>query len=376
MRVLEVTGEPILHGGQEKFIENLIENIDHNDLVIDVLTPYYCENEAFTESVQKFGKGQVYELNLAFTPGKSRRLLLKPIYDFLKTNHYDVVHVHSGSTSVLAYVAKAAHKAKVGKIVVHSHVAGISSIKQKGIRFIMGRLIARNANAFLACSKEAGMAKYPPQIVKRHLKVIKNGINISKYQYDDSRRKAIREQYAINDDTYVLGHVGRFSEQKNHEYLIRLFYEVHNIESDVVLFLVGDGELKSEIIKQVKELEIENHIYFVGNVDNTQDYYQAMDTFLLPSKWEGHPFVTVEAQAAGLPCLVSTSIPEAAIMSDNMKRLDLNEFDSWIRECVSLRKTMRTDNSKRIKQAGYDICTTAAQIRRIYFDQNEEGIIL
>lgn len=370
LRVLEITGEPILHGGQEKFIQNLIENIDHSNLIIDVLTPYYCENDAFVQTV-KNGGGTCYELKLPFLPGKSRHSLMTPIYEFLKRNYYDAVHVHSGSTSVLAYGAKAARRAGIKNIVVHSHVTGITSLKQKMVRFVMGNVVAMNATSFLACSYEAGVAKYPDRIVKNKFKVINNGVNIDKYQYDRMKRNLIRNKYNINDNEYVIGHVGRFSEQKNHEYLISLFDEVHKQISNSRLLLVGDGELKQEIVLNVKKMGLEDSVVFAGNVDNAEDYYQAMDVFVLPSKWEGLPFVIVEAQAAGLPCLVSACTPEAACMSSGMKRLSLEDFTSWIDECIGMRDTDREDNSEKIRLAGYDIRVTAKQIRNLYFGKTE-----
>ena len=317
--------------------------------------------------------GKVYELGLDFQPGQSRKLLYEPVKSFLEEHTYDVVHVHSGSISALAYVAKAARCTGVNKVIVHSHATGIPSIKHKAIRFIFGFMLRVNATDFLACSVEAGKMKYPSDIVRNKLVVIKNGISIEKYRLCSIKRDSIRKSLGIAKDTFVLGHVGRFSYEKNHGFLIDVFNRVHEQIPNSKLLLVGDGELVNEIRVKVKELGLENLVVFTGNVDNVQDYYQAMNVFLLPSLYEGLSFVTLEAQAAGIPCIISTSVPETAKIAQNVYRLDLADRQEWIYKSISLKQEQPLDSSMVIQQAGYDIRDTAKQIRSLYFSDEKRG---
>lgn len=368
MRIIEITGEPIQYGGQEKFISNVLENMDRTGLQIDVLTPYYCDNSAFRDLIDAIG-GKLYEFNLPFLPGKSRRLLLKPMTSFLKESRYDAVHIHSGSISVLAYCALAAKKAGVKRILVHSHSTGIPSVKHTIIKTVFGFVIKTCATDFLACSMDAGRTKYPKEIVENKLLILKNGIPISAYRRDEIKRSEIRKQLGIPDDRFVLGHVGRFSAEKNHHFLVEVFSQIHKELPDSKLLLVGDGELAADIEKQVESKDLRGVVIFTGNVDNVQDYYQAMDCFLLPSLYEGFPFVTVEAQAAGLPCVISTGVPTDVMISSNIFRLDLSDPQAWVKTILSLRDTPPADNTEKIKAAGYDIEDTAAYLRGLYLSR-------
>ena len=311
--------------------------------------------------------GNVYELGLDFRPGQSRKLLYAPVKKFLNEHTYDVVHVHSGSISVLAYVAKAARCTGVNRVIVHSHATGIPSLKHTIIQFLFGFMLRVNATDFLACSAEAGKMKYPSDIVRSKLVVIKNGIEIEKYRLSSTKREAIRKTLGIAKDTFVLGHVGRFSKEKNHNFLIDIFNKVHEQIPNSKLLLVGDGKLANEIRAKVKELGLEKLVIFTGNVDNVQDYYQAMNVFLLPSIYEGLSFVTLEAQATGIPCVISTGVPEAVKIAQNVHRLELADKQEWINKVISLKQQSPIDNSVVIQQAGYDIKDTVKQIRSLYF---------
>ena len=367
IRVIEITGEPLLHGGQERFITNLLENIDYTDLNIDVLTPYISDNAYFTELVESEG-GRVSELNLDFNPGASRRLLLEPITDFLRDKRYDAAHIHSGSVSALAYMALAAKRAGIKKIIVHSHSTGVPSLKHTFIRFVFGFILKACATDFLACSAEAGRMKYPQSVTKNRLKVIKNGINIEDYKRNDAIRKVVRNSLGIGEGCFVIGHVGRFSKEKNHSFIIDLFADVREKIPDSALLLLGDGELFDEIKEKTERLALSDRVFFTGNVDNVQDYYQIMDLFILPSLYEGFSFVTLEAQASGLPCLVSTGVPTDVIIGNNTERIDLDNYSEWLNKTIAYRGVGFEDNYEKIISSGFDIKVTADIIRALYLN--------
>ena len=365
MKVLEVTGEPILHGGQEQFIRNLIDNVHYHQARIDVLTPYICDNEEFQKTVEEKG-GRVIALGLPFFRGKSRKLLYEPIKSLLKRERYDVVHIHSGSISALAYIAKAASEAGVKKIIVHSHSTAVQSLKHSLVRTVYGCFLAKYPTDYLACSEEAGVDKFPARIVKNRLIIIKNGISIKKYRRDETQRKTQRKILGIPDDAFVIGHVGRFAYEKNHEFIIDLFEEFHIKTPDSILLLVGDGEQKERVVDLVNKKEIKEQVIFTGNVDNVQDYYQVMDVFVLPSLYEGFPYVILEAQAAGLPCIISTGVPDAVMIGKNIVKVDLTDKWQWLAAIRSAREEGVTDNTEAIIAAGFDANETAKSVIEIY----------
>lgn len=366
MRVLEITGEPILHGGQEKFIANLIENMDDMEIEMDVLTPYICENEAFRELVEKRG-GAVYELNNVFAPGKSRRFIYDIVKSFLDSHHYDAVHIHSGSISVLAYCAMAARDAGIRRRIVHSHCSAIPSLKHTMVRLIFGNLIKKNATDFLACSMVAGEDKYPRSIVKNKMILISNGIRINSFRRDDNVREEYRNKLGITDGEYVIGTVGRFSYQKNTAYLVEVLKKVLETEPKTRLLLVGDGELRDEVEQRAADLDVSERIIFTGNVDNVPDYYQVMDAFLLPSRFEGLPFVAIEAQAAGLPCMISTGVTKDAAVCENARMLSLEDQEEWVKAALECIREKPADNYEKLRDAGYDIENTISQVKQLYY---------
>ena len=367
MKVLEITGEPILYGGQEKFIANLIERMDDPGIKMDVFAFYTCENDAFRMLLQERG-GTLYEQNFDFQPGKSRKFMLHELRSFLNENEYDAIHVHSGSISVLAYCAKAAKEAGVKKRIVHSHCESSPSLKHKMVQLVFGEVIRRNATDFLACSYVAGNDKFPKPIVDNEMKIISNGIDLKQFEKNYQKRKNTRDMLKIEDGTLVIGTVGRFSYQKNTEYAIEVFAAAKDKLKKSKLLLVGDGEFRDVLTSKVGELGLDNDVIFTGNVDNVQDYYQAMDMFVLPSRFEGLPFVALEAQAADLPCIISDGVTKEAIICNDVIQLSLDEKKEWIKAIVEIGTSEKkpANNAKELKAAGFDINNTIEEVKAVY----------
>ena len=364
MRILEITGEPIFHGGQENFIFNILENIDNPDLKFDVLTPYNCDNDKFRELIRSKG-GEVYELNLDFRPGKSRHQIYKPVLSFLSNQEYDVIHIHSGSISVLAYEAMAAKKAGIRKIIVHSHSTGTKGIKHILIQTAFSPILNSCPTNYMACSQEAGEMKFS-KTVQEKVVVVNNGIDLDKFKRNKAKGKELREKYHIPDEAFVIGHVGRFTVEKNHVFLLDVFRKISEKIPNSYLLLVGEGELFEEVKNKAKLIYLENNIVFTGVVDAPQDYYNVMDFFALPSKYEGFSFVTLEAQANGLPCIVSNGVPEAVAMTNQVARIELDE-DKWTDYILKHKNfAVSIENEEILRQCGYDISASAELVERIY----------
>lgn len=222
IKILEALGEPIGIGGQESFVFGFLEKMKRDGITIDCLTAYNCYNERYRSMIEDKG-GKVFCLNLPFRPGKRRDDIVAPLTSFLKENVYDVIHVHSGSISALAIMAFVAKKSGVKKVIVHSHATGFSnSVKHKVLRFLASLFMSRNVDIYCACSREAAEWKY----IKKHADkalIIKDGIDEQRFRYDPEKRKEVRRRLGFSENNYVLGHIGRFSREKNHSFLIEVF---------------------------------------------------------------------------------------------------------------------------------------------------------
>ena len=365
MKVLEVFGEPISHGGQESFVFNVLQHMDLSDLEIDVLTPYHCDNEHYRKILEDLN-GHLYALDIPFTPGKSRGNIFVPLKSFLQEKDYDVVHIHSGSISILALAALAAKICKIKTIVVHSHCAGErKTIKYRLTKAAMTPLLDRCPTDYCACSVEAGKWKYSTKIIKK-LVVLKNGVDLDKFCFSEKTRKQMRMDLGLDNEDFVIGHVGRFSYQKNQEYIIDLLKLIKPIIPRSKVLFIGSGETMEQIKLIVKENGQEDDVLFVGNVNNVQDYLQTMDLFVLPSRYEGLPIVGVEAQAAGLHVITSTNVSKEMDITSQVEFIPLENIEKWVNAIEENRNGIRMNTRARIIQAGYDINTTAIELKKIY----------
>lgn len=366
-KVLEVFGEPISNGGQESFVINVIQNMDRSGLQIDLLTPYYCDNDNYRTLVHSWN-GRIFEFGLKFAPGKSRKNLLAAVYRFLKENRYDVVHVHSGSISVLMYVSLAAKLARVREIIVHSHSAGEKeTLKHCIIKMVAAPVLSLCPTKHCSCSTIAGEFKYPFWIVKRKMKLIKNGVDLSAFRYDSEKSAEMRRKLEISKNTCVVGHVGRFSSEKNHSFLITVFAALHQRNANSVLLLIGSGDLMPEAQRQVHLLGLDESVIFMGNVPNVPDYLQVMDVFVLPSKSEGLPIVMVEAQAAGVAVVVSDAVTKETGLVNQVQFISLDApLDDWVSAVENAASLPRFDETEEIRSKGFDIRSTAAEVRKLY----------
>lgn len=369
MRVLEVFGEPISYGGQESFVVNLLTHMDLNDMQVDLLTPYYCDNDYYRSVMKNLGIN-IYSFELEFTPGKSRANIKDKLDAFLKKNQYDVVHVHSGSISILRYVAEVSKRNNIKKVIVHSH----SSVEKITLKNIILRTISsfsfnKNVDVYCACSKIAGKAKFLSSVTNERLIVIKNGVDLDKFKFNENIKINIRKKHDIPIESVVIGHVGRFSYEKNHEKLVRVFNAFLKINTDAVLMMIGVGENEENIRFLVNGLGISDKVRFIGKVTNVNEYMQAMDLFLFPSRFEGLGIVGIEAQAVGIPVVASTKVSPELNITQSVSYISLDECDEiWANEISERLSEGKNDNSAKIRNSGYDMFDTSEKVRNIYFN--------
>ena len=204
----------------------------------------------------------------------------------------------------------------------------------------------------LAVSQEAGVSLYGRHI---SFQIVHNGIDLQKFAYSPAVRKKKRTELGL-EHKFVVGHIGRFSEQKNHRFLIDIFAEIYKKKANAHLLLLGVGELKEEIKAKVNQLGLTHAVTFMGSRTDVQDFYQAFDVFVFPSLYEGLGIVSVESQCSGLPCVMSDVIPkEAFICNATPVSLDKSPRE-WAEIIIEQSKDFeRKDESEVIRQAGFDV---------------------
>lgn len=367
IHVLELLGEPFQYGGQESYIMANLQNMDLSDMAIDLLTPYSADNLAYKKVIEEKG-GNVYALNLPFNPGHSRQGIYEPLKAFFENKHYDIVHIHSGSTSVFPLAARAARESGVEHIIVHSHASGEHfGMKNRLLRYLASISMKHNVDLYCACSRGAGESKFLPD-VDCGIRVLKNGIAIGAYRYAPEKRQRVRDALGVADDAFIVGNVGRLSDEKNHAFLLDVFDEVRKAIPNSELWIVGDGPLRDSIEEKIKLLDLESKVKLLGVRDDISDILSAFDVFVFPSKWEGLGISLLEAQAAGLPCVISDVIPGEAVTCPSLVHihsLDV-QVSLWADSIISFQGTRDPSAWKTVKEAGYDIKDSAEQLRQTY----------
>ena len=366
MKVLEAFGEPVADGGQEAFVFGILQKMDRAGLEVDFLTAYDWRSDHYRKLSKELG-GSAYSLKLPFIPGRSRSNIIRPFRTFLKKHSYDVIHIHSGSISVLTIMAAEADRAGVKKVIVHSHCTGDrDDLKHRILRYLASLSMRRHVDVYAACSHIAANWKFEPAYARKAV-IIKNGIDKERFSYDAERRKTIRSELGASEK-FIIGHVGRFCYQKNQAFLIRILEAAVKADPDTILLLVGDGEERHAIELLVKKKGLSRKVIFTGTVENVEDYLQAMDVFVFPSRFEGLGIAAVEAQCAGLPAVLSDSLPREAGLSERAVFLSLEDSpEKWANTARMIFKPRRNQQTSLIQGAGYDIRVTAAEVRKLYF---------
>lgn len=289
----------------------------------------------------------------------------------LAEGNYDVVHLHTKQWKSFL-VEEICKEYCVSKIIVHSHnteIDVLNPLKREKERLLheqIKRQFKENiATDFWACSDAAADFLFGEQISKQKIKIMPNAIDIDKFAYNPETRKRYREKYGLQD-CFVIGHAGRFAYQKNHEFLVNTFAEVSKKIKNARLVLLGDGELFSEVQNQVKKLNLENRVLFLGKRDDIAGWYQAMDVFCLPSRFEGLGIVLIEAQTSGLKCITSMEVPDETHITENIIYLPLKQ-SRWVEEIVNCKNgSSRMNMKEQIHAAGYDISAVIKDMERLY----------
>ena len=321
IKVLVISPGPLVKRGVESYLLNLYKYIDHQKIAVDFLTPFTCENERFTEETKLIGDS-VVELKL-----KNNKLLFpirfyKRLSKYLKNNNYDTVYINTGNVFPMAIAAKAASKTGIKNRIVHSHNGGVYSAKNRILKAISTHTIRVCPTSYLACSKLAAEFVFPKECVEKTI-VVPNGIELEKYRFNPDLRNTLRKEYGL-DDCCVVGHVGAFIEQKNHTFILDIAREIKETGKNVKFVLIGEGPFQEKTKNKVKEYGLESSFKFVGRSDCVEAWLCAFDIFILPSIFEGLPVSAVEAQASGLPCILSDTITGEVDLTEDVFYLSIN----------------------------------------------------
>jgi len=267
---------------------------------------------------------------------------------------------------------RAAKKANIPIRIAHSHsTTNKKEWKKNLLKQVLRPFSKVYANQYFACSELAGRWLFGNKFFEKgKVTIINNAIDTRKFQYNEETRKKKRKELNINQDTLVIGHIGRFVEQKNQLFLLEVFNELHKANTNSILILIGQGPMVSEVKNKIKELKLEDTVFLIGQRDDVADLYQALDVFVLPSLYEGLGMVLIEAQCSGLPCIASTEVPNIAKINSNFKYIDLKKPATiWSNEILILAAdNKRNTDTKRIRDAKFDIKEEAFNLEKAYED--------
>lgn len=370
-RVLHVNIDNNGGNGAFSLVRNLYF-ILNNEFFFDFFTmDHFIKNKDYTY-IRNHG-GCCYSANL-----REKRLIghIKLpfiFFKFLKSNNYEIVHVHSEVAYKQALYCIPAKIAGVNKIIVHSHSCDIDGDK-KNIKYLMHILFKFIVNLiatdYLACSLEAAEWMFSKKYIKDNtVKIIENGINPSDYKYSYSKRKIIREELNI-DNKFVIGHVGALKRVKNQSRLLQILKN-SKTNSNVMLLLIGDGEDKSKLVSMTENLELSNYVKFLGSRDDIANLLQAIDVFVFPSLFEGVPLSLIEAQAAGIPILMSDNINDNIIVNNNVYKESLKSSDAtWMEKILDISKHhIKETGYYNIVNSKYNIENTSCILKKVYCDE-------
>lgn len=260
---------------------------------------------------------------------------LKFLKRLFREKKYRIVHSNINTLSIFPLYA--AKKVGVPVRIAHSHsTSNPREWKKNLIKNALRPFSKVWATDYFACSELAGRYLFGNKAFdKGEVKIIRNAIDVEKFKFDPEARKKLRKEIGIADDDFVIGHIGRFVEQKNHRFLIDVFAEVKKKEEKAKLVLVGQGPLREEIEQKVKDLGLEKDVCFLGQRSDTNKLYSVFDVFCLPSLYEGLPVVGVEAQANGVSCVFSDRITKETVVNKNVELIDIDNNPYEIAKTVS-----------------------------------------
>ena len=365
IRVAQIMGK-MLYGGTESVVMNYYRHIDRTKVQFD----FVADSDSVMpiprkDEIESLG-GRVFIV----PPYQRLHEYIPALVKLFKEQNYQIVHAHLNTINVFSMYA--AKKAGVPVRISHSHsTAGKGETKKNILKYMLRPFAKIYPTHYAACSRLAGEWLFGKKAMEQgKVTIFNNAIELDKFRFDENVRKEVREELGIGDDKFVIGHVGRFCYQKNQDFLIDIFEEVYKQNPNAMLLMVGEGEDLQRIKERVENLG--GGVQILGNRNDVDRLYQAMDIFVFPSRYEGLGLVAVEAQVSGLKVVASSMVPSEAKINSNVDFIDLNEdVDKWVNAVI--KENLRRDN--RCMSEDYDIIQQALKLQNYYrgvFDEHKE----
>lgn len=364
MRILQIAIG--FEGGIGKLLVDYCTRMK-NDIEFEFLIGEY-ENGRYENELKKQGF-EIYHIQVGSSRNEKNRVLTQ----ILKTKHYDVVHIHGGCDYTFLKCAKYNN---VKTRIVHSHNALIESRSSNPLYKLCRNLYREILNKLYvtekwACGIEAGRALWGDRAIRNeNVFIMPNAIQTEKYRFKEGIRHKFRRDLDIENDALVIGTVGRLTYQKNQRFMIKILSRMLQKHSNVYLIMIGDGELEDELKQQAEEYEVDSNIRWLGNRKDVPSILNTLDVFLLTSYYEGLPVVMIEAQANGLPCIVSDVITRECNCLSGNRYISLScEPDIWAREVTEAALEGRNLNAGPIMiEHGFEINSAVCEVKNKYLE--------
>lgn len=355
-------------GGAETMVMNYYRHIDRTKVQFDFLV-HREQRGAYDDEIEALG-GRIYRMCPIYPQNFAQ--YKRELCAFFKAHpEYKIIHSHMSELGYFAF--REAQRQGVPVRICHAH----SSPHEHDIKMIVRTYFKKRMMPYLThlfmCGIDSGRWLYGAQNESRFI-MLNNAIDAAAYIYDPAKHSYMRKQLGL-DDELVVGHVGRFNRPKNHPFLLEIFAALLKKEPNAVLLLVGGGEDMPKMQAKAHELGIAGHVRFLGVRSDVAELMQAMDVFVFPSLFEGLPVTMVEAQAAGLPCIISDKVPPECILTDDL--VDIMPLsaapDAWAEKILEKRESPRTDRRAEIAAHGFDITTEAVKLQEFYLNAYEQN---
>ena len=362
IRILQVLGGLNI-GGAETMVMNYYRNIDKSLIQFDFVV--HGNNIGFYEKEIKDLGGKVYrvpryKLYNHFKYKKAWNIIFKDHPE------YKIIHSHVRSTASI--ILKIAKKYNL-KTICHSHSTSNGKGLSAFIKKIFQKSIPKYADYLFSCSKESAIWLYGEKNANSNrCYIINNAIDASRFIYNTEIRNNKRKKLNV-DNKIILGMVGRLAEVKNHRFAIELLKKLVNYNDKYHLLIIGSGDMKEKIVDQINNYNLKNNVTFLENRNDVNELLQAMDIYIMPSLWEGLPLSLVEAQAASLPCVISSNVLDGIIINDLVKKISLELINEWVDFIKNIDLTKeRVNQYQRIADSGFDIKENVKTITEFYLN--------
>ena len=348
-------------GGIETMLMNFYRNVDRSKVQFDFLANK-PQPGAYGEEIRALG-GRIF-VSPGFMSYKKYAAYMADL--FREHPEYKIIHTHNGS--LMLYALRSAQKCGIPIRIAHAHATAVPVGLKNEIKKLMRPMIKYVATDYWGCSEAAGKFYFSEKRWNKNHQLIHNAINVDDFLFDPQKRSELRSQYGLGDKL-VIGHVGRLAPQKNQKKLLEAFAQLHRMNTDAHLVIIGTGELDAKLKAYAKELGVDSAVTFTGVLSNVNEWYSAFDVFVMTSLYEGLPVVAIEAQAADLPCVLCDTITPEVQITDRVRFLGLKDSaEAWAQAILDCAAKTRESRADALIRAGYDIRVEAERMQNLYLD--------